>query len=324
MTSCQQPYGTSTATRWPARKSAPGAQDRTTPAASMPGVYGNATPHLVRAPGLQQVREGHPAAATSMTTPPSAADSADSAGSATLGPLDILGPGERRDPMSEHRNLRWFGPFTRTGGTRPALYRRGPGTRRPDAPGRNSHAGRPCRPSPPEPIRRARGPPAAGRCTRPNRFGLRPTCAANRRRRVRGSRPSRSATSPTPEPRASARAAAITAGSGQASSTILPDQESLHHRECLSGGGSPRAMPLPQERARTTAQPPQPAPCRRAAAPAAARGSKAPRPARTSPTRARDPLRTRSPRPGRSARRPWLRHLAHLAGPADTSETRPG
>ncbi len=97
MTSCQQPYGTSTATRWPGRKSAPGAQDRTTPAASMPGVYGNAT-RIWYAPRVcSRSAKDTPAAATSMTTPP-AADSAGSAdsGSATSvhstpsGPVDAV------------------------------------------------------------------------------------------------------------------------------------------------------------------------------------------------------------------------------------------
>ena len=54
-----------------------------------------------------------------------------------------------------------------------------------------------------------------------------------------------------------------------------------------------------------------------------ARGSSAPRPARTSPTRARDPLRTRSPRPAGRPGDHGPRHLAHLAGPAERAERVP-
>jgi hypothetical protein len=43
MTSCQQPNGIRTATRCPAANPEPGAADRTTPAASMPGTYGTGT-----------------------------------------------------------------------------------------------------------------------------------------------------------------------------------------------------------------------------------------------------------------------------------------
>lgn len=40
ITSCQQPYAASTATRWPASNPLPGGAERTTPAASMPGANG--------------------------------------------------------------------------------------------------------------------------------------------------------------------------------------------------------------------------------------------------------------------------------------------
>jgi hypothetical protein len=41
MTSCQQPYGRRTATRWPAARPSSGRAERTPPAASMPGVNGS-------------------------------------------------------------------------------------------------------------------------------------------------------------------------------------------------------------------------------------------------------------------------------------------
>ena len=186
----------------------------------------------------------------------------------------------------------------------------------------HSRAWRPPRPSPPRARPSRSRTTRCSRCTLAKRFGLRPTCAVNRRRRVRGSRPSARLPHPPENP--------ATAPGGRDHRRI---RRKRHPTICPSSTSSITASALVRGSAASSSRSRRHAPERPHSAstgtsssrtrPAAREEAVSAAPARTSRTRARDPLRIRSPMPGRSARRPWRPAPVNLAGPAERAERVP-